>query len=294
MSPVISVVLPTFNRAGLLKRALLSVISQTYANWEVLVIDNNSTDDTDQVVHGLGDERIKILKVHNHGVIALSRNVGIKAAHGTYIAFLDSDDWWKSDKLKKSLAYLEKGNDLVYHDLVVVAKQNQQVLWRKARTRVLKFPIFKDLITRGNALNNSSVVVRKKLLEDIGGLSEDPSLISIEDYDAWLRAARITEKFKRIPQALGYYWTAGGNVSNPKRTIETLNVLEERYSSEFQARSIYWLAYTKGRAHYQLRCYEDAEKQLKIVIRNQPSVFISIKTYWMLFIIRVYKVTRSI
>ena len=61
MSPVISVVLPTFNRAGLLKRALLSVISQTYANWEVLVIDNNSTDDTDQVVHGLGDERIKIL-----------------------------------------------------------------------------------------------------------------------------------------------------------------------------------------------------------------------------------------
>ena len=294
MNPVISVVLPTFNRAELLKRALLSVISQTYANWEVLVIDNNSTDDTDQVVHGFGDERIKILKVHNHGVIALSRNVGIKAAHGTYIAFLDSDDWWKSDKLKKSLAYLEKGSDLVYHDLVVVAKQNQQVLWRKARTRVLKFPIFKDLITHGNALNNSSVVVRKKLLEDIGGLSEDPSLISIEDYDAWLRAARITEKFERIPRALGYYWTAGGNVSNPKRTIDTLNVLEERYSNEFQARSIYWLAYTKGRAHYQLRCYEDAEKQLKIVMRNRPSVFISIKTYWMLFIIRVCKITRSL
>ena len=131
MSPVISVVLPTFNRAGLLKRALLSVISQTYANWEVLVIDNNSTDDTDQVVHGLGDERIKILKVHNHGVIALSRNVGIKAAHGTYIAFLDSDDWWKSDKLKKSLAYLEKGNDLVYatditinnSDIIAIAKK---------------------------------------------------------------------------------------------------------------------------------------------------------------------------
>ena len=192
MNPLISVILPTYNRAGLLKRALSSIISQTYPHWEVLVVDNNSTDNTDQIVHDFNNERIRLLKVDNHGVIALSRNVGIREARGEYIAFLDSDDWWKSNKLEKSLAYLENGKDVVYHDLFVVAKRNQRVLWRKARTRTLKIPIFKDLITNGNALNNSSVVLRKKILEDIGGLSEDRSLVSIEDYDAWLRASLAT------------------------------------------------------------------------------------------------------
>lgn len=298
MNPLISVVLPTYNRAGLLKRALSSIISQTYPHWEVLVVDNNSTDNTDQVVHDFNDERIRLLKVDNYGVIALSRNVGIREAAGEYIAFLDSDDWWKPNKLEKSLAYLENGKDVVYHDLLVVAKRNQRVLWRKARTRTLKIPIFKDLITNGNALNNSSVVLRKKILEDIGGLSEDRNLVSIEDYDAWLRAARITEKFQRIPQTLGYYWTAGGNVSNPRRTIETLNVIEERYSSEFlgpaAGHGISWLAYARGRMHYQLGLYEDAQKYLKIVSRREPSTLISIKTYWMLFIIKIYKIIQGL
>ena len=298
MNPLISVILPTYNRAGLLKRALSSIISQTYPHWEVLVVDNNSTDNTDQIVHDFNNERIRLLKVDNHGVIALSRNVGIREARGEYIAFLDSDDWWKSNKLEKSLAYLENGKDVVYHDLFVVAKRNQRVLWRKARTRTLKIPIFKDLITNGNALNNSSVVLRKKILEDIGGLSEDRSLVSIEDYDAWLRASRITERFQRIPQTLGYYWTAGGNVSNPKRTIETLDVIEERYSREFRSpaagHGISWLAYARGRAHYQLGLYEDAQKYLKIVSRREPSALISIKTYWMLFIIKIYKVSQGL
>ena len=110
---------------------------------------------------------------------------------------------------------------------------NQKVFWRKARTRALKSPAFEDLIATGNALNNSSVVIRKNILDSINGLSEDRTLISIEDYDAWLRAARITEKFERIPRTLGYYWTAGENINNPRRALESLDVIEERYSSEF-------------------------------------------------------------
>jgi len=294
VKPVISVVIPTYNRGCLLKRALGSIICQTYPHWEALVVDNHSSDDTDQVVDGCNDNRIRLLKVHNHGVIALSRNVGIREASGEYVAFLDSDDWWTPRKLEESLKYLEKGNDLVYHDLFVVSMHNQKVFWRKARTRALENPVFEDLIANGNALNNSSVVIRKSILEAINCLSEDPELIAIEDYDAWLRAARITEKFERIPRALGYYWTAGGNVSNPRRTIENLNAIEERYSSEFVSIDkdigISWLAYARGRAHYQLGFYKDAKKYLKMVSRYQLSPLIFIKTYWMLYIIKIYKI----
>jgi glycosyltransferase involved in cell wall biosynthesis len=86
--PVISVVIPTYNRANDLKRALKSVQVQTFTNWEVLIVDNHSVDNTDQVVSDFNDSRIKLFKIHNNGVIAASRNVGIREASGAYIAFL--------------------------------------------------------------------------------------------------------------------------------------------------------------------------------------------------------------
>jgi glycosyltransferase involved in cell wall biosynthesis len=259
-----------------------------------LVVDGYSSDDTDEVVTGYNDNRIRLLKIHNPlGIIGLPRNLGIREAYGEYIAFLDSDDWWAPRKLEESLTYLEKGNDLVYHDLLVVTKHNQRVFWRKARTRALKSPAFEDLIANGNALNNSSVVMRRDILNSISGLSEDPRLIAIEDYDAWLRVARITEKFERIPRALGYYWIGGENTSNPSRTIELIDTIEERYSGEFISLDkdvgISWLAYARGRAHYQLGSYTDAKKYLEMVNQRHPSLLIFIKTYWMLCIIKIYK-----
>jgi glycosyltransferase involved in cell wall biosynthesis len=291
MNPVISVVLITYNRASLLPRALTSVINQTYPHWEILVVDNHSEDDTDSVVAGYNDNRIRLLKVHNHGVMALSRNLGIREARGEYIAFLDSDDWWTPQKLEESLTYLEKGNDVVYHDLVLVTKPNQRVFWRKVKTRVLKNPAFEDLIANGNGLSNSSVVIRKNTLESIGGLSEDPSLIGTSDYDAWLRVARITEKFERIPQAHGYYWAGGGNISNPALTLKTVDAIEERYLTELvRLDKGGWTAYSKGRSHYQLASYTNAKKHLKVVNQLHPPPLIRLKIYWMLVMIKLREI----
>ena len=97
--PLVSIIIPTFNHANYLSKALQSVLHQTYTNWEAIVIDNYSTDDTDSVITRYNDHRIKYLKIHNGGVIAKSRNAGIKSAKGDWIAFLDSDDTWTSDKL---------------------------------------------------------------------------------------------------------------------------------------------------------------------------------------------------
>ena len=113
--PVVSVIIPTYNRASDLKRALNSVQEQTFVNWEALVVDNNSEDNTDEIVIGFNDPRIKLFKINNDGVIAASRNKGIKEASGEYIAFLDSDDWWAPNKLELSVAALKAGSDIVYH-----------------------------------------------------------------------------------------------------------------------------------------------------------------------------------
>ena len=104
--PLVSVVIPTFNRAKDLERALRSVLAQTHTNWEVLIVDNYSEDNTDEVIENLNEPRITLFKIHNHGVIAVSRNWGIQHARGKYIAFLDSDDWWTEKKLSESVQYL--------------------------------------------------------------------------------------------------------------------------------------------------------------------------------------------
>ena len=140
------------------------------------------------------------------------------------------------------------------------------------------------------------VIDEKRIFKEI--TDKNPGSVSLNGPDGILpqvqeTAKRITEKFERIPRTLGYYWTAGENINNPRRVLESLDVIEERYSSEFAGIDkdigISWLAYARGRAHYQLESYTDAKKYLEMVSQRQPSLLIFIKTYWMLCLIKIYK-----
>jgi len=286
MNALVSVVIPTYNRARDLKRALNSVVAQTFSDWEVLVVDNHSNDNTDDLVKSFSDPRMSLLKIHNEGVIAASRNLGIEHSQGEYIAFLDSDDWWLPKKLESSLKYLGKGADIVYHDMYVVTRAGQKRFWRKDRARDLTSPVFEDLICNGNALKNSSVVVRRKLLKEIGGLAEDDALVAMEDYDAWLRAGKVTEKFKRIPETLGYYWAGGGNTGDPRKAIKHLDAFERRYSTDLRKLNMgvsgtWWVNYSRGRAYYLSGCHADAKMALNKLRWAQVSLGVVVKTIWM-------------
>ena len=203
LTPIVSIVIPTYNHAKFIGKAIQSVIDQTFANWEAIVIDNNSTDDTNNILRKYNDPRIKYLKIDNAGVIAKSRNLGIKVAIGEWIAFLDSDDWWTKDKLEVCFSDIHQEVDFIYHDLEIIGGKSNFYFKRKNyKGRQLKKPILKDLllgvIKDGNAIGNSSVIVRKNLLTKIGGISENKNLVASEDYNTWLRIAQITDKFKYI------------------------------------------------------------------------------------------------
>lgn len=284
MKPLVSIVIPTFNRARDLRRALQSAIDQSFAGWEAVVVDNHSTDDTDNVVGSFGDARIRLLKVRNEGVIAVSRNLGIANSRGEYIAFLDSDDWWAPRKLEISLEHLEQGADVVYHDMFLAMKNSQTVFWRKDRARELRSPVFQDLLMNGNALKNSSVLARRSILEQIGGLSEDPAMVAVEDFDAWLRAARITDRFARIPLTLGYYWAGGGNTGNPERTLRYLNAFEGLYAADVVKLQVehgpWWVNYARARACYVSGRYIEARQALRKIRWCEVSVLIALKVLW--------------
>ncbi|MBT8633216.1 glycosyltransferase family 2 protein [Polynucleobacter paneuropaeus] len=214
MQALISVVIPTYNRAEDLHRALQSVINQTYANWEVCVVDNNSTDSTDEVALSFNDPRIRLFKIDNKGVIAASRNFGIRNAKADYIAFLDSDDWWLPHKLQKSMELFSSGVDVVYHNLYLVESKEQASFSRQTGATGVAGSIMNALLSRGLSIPNSSAMVRASIIRSAGFLSEDPNLVSVEDLDLWLRISKITNNFKCATECLGYYWVGGGNLSS--------------------------------------------------------------------------------
>ena|SRR5438132_1419331 len=116
--PTISIVIPTYNRAELLKRALESVRAQTFEDWEAVIVNDHSEDDTVEVVARFEDPRVRLVNFKSGGVIAASRNYGIRLSRGRIIAFLDSDDLWYPSKLERCLRAMTAEVDLVAHGLI--------------------------------------------------------------------------------------------------------------------------------------------------------------------------------
>lgn len=214
MDSLVTVVIPTYNHAHFLGRALQSVLDQTYPHWEALVIDNHSQDNTDDVVKSFGDARIRLLKIHNHGVIAASRNLGMREAKGEWIAFLDSDDCWYPEKLGAIMAVVEA--DGTYD---VLSNDELMVDIKTGAKRVLchgpyQNDFYKILLVEGNRLSPSATVVRRAFLERHGlAFDELQDYITVEDYGLWLNLARSGARFKFIHQVQGEYVIHGTNSS---------------------------------------------------------------------------------
>jgi glycosyltransferase involved in cell wall biosynthesis len=246
---LISIILPTFNHAKFLKKAIESVIRQNYSNWELIIIDNNSVDETFEIINSYSDSRIKYHRIQNNGVIAASRNHGIRLSNGLWIAFIDSDDWWTNNKLSKSVEYINSDKfDLIYHDLFLVERPNQNSFKKLASSRSLKFPVFKDLLLNGNGILNSSVLVRKSILEDVGLISCDISKITWEDYDCWMRISNKSNRFCYIKETLGYYWAAGGNMTNPDQDLKNAISIYDTYIKGFYDTIPSWILFSQGKA----------------------------------------------
>ena len=220
--PKFSIILPTYNRANLIQQAISSVCDQTYSDWELLIIDNHSSDGTREILEKYIDPRIRIFKIQNNGSISASRNLGVSKARGEWIAFLDSDDWWERNKLESCNAYTISSVDFIYHDLHVVSKNMaaQPLLCRQ-----LTSPVLTDLLLRGNPIAASSVVVRKSIFLKAGPMDEDLTLVTTADYKMWLAISRFTNSFLHLNQKLGSYRIHASNVSTHYITAATLGAM---------------------------------------------------------------------
>ena len=229
VTTLVSIVLPTYNRGYCIARTIDSVVSQTYKYWELIIVDNDSTDNTHEVLSRYSDDpRIKVVQIDNGGIIARSRNAGIELCKGLIVAFIDSDDPWLPRKLEHCIHWMMLGNDFVYHDLFAITHKRKTGTRRLGLGRRLGKSVVKDLIRSGNAIPTSSVLVKRELLARCHGFQEEEDLIGIEDYDLWVRIACLTDSFYFVDEPLGFYTKGEGTLNNRLR-LRTLSSIKARH-----------------------------------------------------------------
>jgi glycosyltransferase involved in cell wall biosynthesis len=180
----ISIVIPTYNRASFLKEAIDSVLSQTYRNFELIVVDDGSTDDTPKLLSSYG-EKIKVIKKANKGPSA-ARNRGIKAAKGGWIAFLDSDDVWKPGKLEKQVRFIKDNPEVKICQTEEVWIRNGKRVNPRKKHEMHSGWIYEQCLPLC-IVSPSSVMIHRDVFEKVGLFDE--TMLACEDYDLWLRIA---------------------------------------------------------------------------------------------------------
>ena len=204
---MISIIIPTYNRANLLSRAVESVVKQTYSSWELLIIDDGSTDNTEEVLQKYLSSKIRYVKCLHSGLPAIVRNVGIREAQGEWIAFLDSDDVWLPEKLEKQMQIIRDRGDV---SLVCtnayrkISETDSDRMEEYISSPDRKAGIYFEELLLENFIVTSTALVRKNCLLVTGGYSESSELRAIEDYGLWLRLS-ITHKIEYLSKPLVIY-----------------------------------------------------------------------------------------
>lgn len=231
-NPLVSIVMPTYNHGEFLRDAIESVLKQTYGAWELIVVNNYSTDSTEEILRSYSDSRISIINFANNGIIAASRNRGIAAARGEFIAFMDSDDVWKPKKLEIQVAILLRNPG------ILAVSANAEYLPRQGIRKYFYFAFFdhrysfRDYLVASRAIN-STFIMRRSVVDEVGLLNESPEVRCIEDYEYFLRIVEHQDRsILTLKTCLIYYRIHPTNnfLANTDNGIMLLKQYETAYS----------------------------------------------------------------
>ncbi len=273
--PLVSVIIPTFNRAHLLPATIDSVLAQTWQPLEVLVVDDGSTDETTAIVAAYGT-RVRYLRQVNAGVSS-ARNHGARAAQGAYLAFLDDDDLFEPTKIDRQMACFQAQPSVgLVHCRYFLADHAGTVIGQMGLLPA--GTILGELLVR-NFLWMSAPLIPRAVFEAVGGFTE--SLSTAADYDLWLRIAR-RYAFGCVQSALGTYRLhAGSMVTNVNRTEdEILRILNTYFEDPTRDTSydiykneayVVWRLWFASR-HYAVGNWERAAENVEAVLALRPGL----------------------
>ncbi|MEY2539889.1 MAG: hypothetical protein QOG67_3629 [Verrucomicrobiota bacterium] len=244
--------IPTYNREALIARSIQSVLNQSYADLELLVIDDGSTDDTAGVAAGFHDPRLNYVRLPNNSGAAAALNVGIRMSKGKFLSFQGSDDEWLPDKLAKHMAVFEQSSDklgVVYSDMLRILKDGS-VRYHNSPTIVpgrLVNPTTR--FYEVYMLGSQAVLIRRECLDATGYFNAD--LPALEDLELFIRLSKRFD-FYRIPEPLVRYYETDGLSKNRHATLNARKLLVKLYYKELLVCAPFFLLTEWLRIHKRL------------------------------------------
>ena len=230
LPPAVTVVLPTFNRARTLARALESVLSQTFSDFELIIVDDRSTDDTHEILRRYAShDKIRIITQLAPGCSA-ARNIGVSVSRGRYVAFQDSDDEWTTDMLEKAVAALDgSGPDVgvFYCDMLRIQKNGDQSYWRSPDIQKGVLISEQSLDYQVACIGIQSAVIKRECFQEVGLFDERlPRFIDLELF------IRLSDRFEFIHcgEPLVRYYAGKGISTDTRSLVIARNYLMEKYN----------------------------------------------------------------
>ena len=203
---LVSIIMPSYNTGKFIKETINSVLNQTYNNWELIIVDDCSTDDTEEIVNAIKDNRIKFLKNSANSGAAISRNKAIKEAKGKWIAFLDSDDLWKSEKLTKQIKFMKENNyDFSYTNYTEIDEEGNEKGIKITGPKKIKKTGMYNYCWPGclTVMYNAEKI----------GLIQIEDIRKNNDYAMWLKICKKADCYL-LDEELAMYRKRSGSISN--------------------------------------------------------------------------------
>jgi len=236
-NPTVSVIIPTYNRAAFLRRSIESILSQTYRDFELIVVDDASTDNTEEVVRSFNDEKIRYIRhKQNSGTSAAPHNTGLKAARGEYIAHQDDDSEWLPQKLDKEMNAFEKASPrvgVVYTAMWLIIDNKRTYFHSPHMIDIMhkEKNIHKAILQRC-FVGNQSTLTKKECFDRVGVFDE--KLPGCEDWDLWIRVSKYYDfRFIDEPLVTANYSPGASHYSQSAHARGMILVLE-KYFQEFK------------------------------------------------------------
>lgn len=235
-NPLISIIMPAYNAEKTISQAITSVIKQSYSDWELIVVNDCSTDRTDEIIQSFAsaDTRIHLLENINNQGASLTRHKGVVASRGDWIAFLDSDDAWREDKLEKQIALQKKTKaSLLFTGSAFMDNDGNPIdYYLKAPERLT----YHDLLKQ-NLLSNSSSMVKAELCKKYESIGDQMH----EDYATWLKIMKTGIDAYGVDEPLLIYRLSSGSKSSNKIKAAKMNWNTYRYVGISFIKSIYYM-----------------------------------------------------
>lgn len=228
MGPLVSIITPTFNAEKFIKATIASVQAQTHTNWEMILVDDASTDNTVKIIafEEKKDSRLKLVQLTNNQGAGVARNTGIELAKGTYIAFLDSDDLWMPEKLEKQLAFMGAHNAAVSYTSYGLMDENGTPMHKKVMALPMLTP---QKMLRANYIGNLTGMYNAQML----GKVFMPTLRKRQDWALWYRCVQLAGNAHGLQDVLACYRVRKASVSSNKFNLIIYNYLFYRKASNF-------------------------------------------------------------